>query len=76
MCSLYNAINLYREEADKEDNNKSFIIVRKVNGINTSLEDSDGNILYFDNMETAEIERIYYQPDYAELLKVVQINRD
>ena len=73
MCSLNNAINLYREEADKEDNNKSFIIVRKVNGINTSLEDSGGNILYFGNMEKAEIERIYYQPDYNELLQVIEL---
>ena len=73
MCSLYNAINLYREEADKEDNNKSFMIVRKINGVNIPLKNKEGNIQHFDNMEEANIDRIYHQSDYNELLKVIEV---
>ena len=73
MCSLYNAINLYREEADKEDNNKSFMIVRKINGADIPLKNKEGNIQHFDNMEEANIDRIYHQPDYNELLKVIEV---
>ena len=73
MCSLYNAINLYREEADKEDNNKSFMIVRKINGVNIPLKNKEGNIHHFDNIEEANIDRIYHQPDYNELLKVIEV---
>ena len=73
MCSLYNAIDLYREEADKEDNNKSFMIVRKINGANIPLKNKEGNIQHFDNMEEANIDRIYHQPDYNELLKVIEV---
>ncbi len=73
MCSLNNAINLYREEAEKEDNNIRFMIVKRINGINVPLKDKKGNIQYFDNMATADIERIYHQPDNTELLKVIEV---
>ena len=73
MCSLNNAINLYREEADKEDNNKCFMVVKKKDNINIPLKDKEGNIQYFKDEESANIERIYYQPDYAELLKVIKV---
>ncbi len=71
MCSLNNAINLYREE-EKEDNN-CFMIVKKKDNINIPLKDKEGNIQYFKDEETANIERIYYQPEYVELLKVIKI---
>jgi len=36
MCSLYNAIELYREEAEKED--KTYMIVKRVNNVNIPLK--------------------------------------
>ncbi len=72
MCSLNNAINLYREE-EKEDNNPCFMIVKTTGEVNTPLKNEEGNIDYFTDKETAEIERIYHQPDYTELLKVIKI---
>lgn len=72
MCSLNNAINLYREEAE-EDNISRFIIVKRINGVNVPLKDKEGNIQYFDNMATADIERIYHQPNNTELLKVIEV---
>ena len=71
MCSLNNAINLYREE-EKEDN-KCFMIVKKTGSVNTPLKNEEGKIDYFNDRETAEIERIYHQPDHKELLKVFEI---
>jgi len=73
MRSLINAIDLYREEADKEDNNKCFMIVKKINNTNIPLKNKDGQIEYYDNIEKANIERIYYQPDYEGLLKVIEV---
>ena len=73
MRSLINAIDLYREEADKEDNNKCFMIVKKINNTNIPLKNKNGQIEYYDNIEKAHIERIYYQPDYKGLLKVIEV---
>ncbi len=73
MCSLNNAINLYREE-EKEDNNNRFMIVKKKDNVNIPLKDDEGNIQYFKDEETANIERIYYQPDHIELLKVRKVS--
>lgn len=72
MCSLNNAINLYREEADKEDK-KRFKIIKIVNNKEIPLKDKKGKIEYFDNMEDAEIDRIYYQTDEVEILKVIKL---
>ena len=72
MCSLNNAINLYREE-EKEDNNNYFMIVKKKDNVNIPLTNKEGNIQYFKDEESADIERIYYQPDYTELLKVIKV---
>ena len=72
MCSLNNAINLYREEAEAEDK-KEYMIVRKIGNINVSLKDKDGHTKYFNSKEEAEIDRIYHQPDYDEVLKVIEV---
>ena len=72
MCSLNNAIKLYIDEVEKEDN-KIYTIVKKINNVDIPLENKKGYIEYFNNIEEAEIERIYHQPDHTELLKIVQI---
>ena len=71
MRSLLNAIDLYREEAEME-NKKQFIIVKIVNNKKIPLKNLKGRE-YFNSIEEAEIERIYYQPDYNELLKVIKV---
>jgi len=71
MCSLNNAIELYRVEAEKED--KTYIIVKKINNVNIPLKNKEGSVEYFNNIEEANIERIYHQPDHNELLKVKEI---
>lgn len=50
-----------------------FYIMEVINAIHKPLTDSGGNILQFTDGELAEIERIYLQPDYDNLLKVVEI---
>lgn len=70
MCSLFNAITLYREEAEKEDN-KRYMIVKKIDNAYLPLRNKEGNIEYFNSREEAEIDRIYHQPDCIELLKVI-----
>ena len=72
MCSLNNAINLYREE-EKEDNNNCFMIVKKKDNINIPLRDSKGNIQYFKDEESADIGKNFHQLYYTELLKVVKV---
>ena len=72
MCSLNNAINLYREE-EIEDNNNGFMVVKKINNVNIPIKNRYGNIEHFNNIEEAEIERIYQQPEYDELLTVFKI---
>lgn len=72
MCSLNNAINLYREEAEKEDN-KRYIIVKIVNDKEIPLKDKKGKIEYFKDFDKADIDRIHYQVEYDELLKVKEI---
>lgn len=81
MCSLNNAINLYREEAEKEDI-KEYVIVKATGEEGTKeynespIHNKKGNIEYYKSKKKANDNRMYYQPDYDELLKVVQISRD
>lgn len=72
MCSLNSAIELYREEAEAEDK-KKYMIVKKIENINVSLKDKDGHTEYFNSKEEAEIDRIYYQTNCDELLKVIEV---
>ena len=72
MCSLNNAINLYREE-EKEDNNNRFMIVKKKGKVNIPLTDKEGNIQYFKDEKTADIKRMFHQLYYTELLKVIKV---
>ncbi len=58
MCSLNNAINLYREEADKEDN-KEYMIMKKVNNVNIPLKNTKGNALIYKSEKKADEDRIY-----------------
>lgn len=81
MCSLFNAINLYREEAEKEDI-KEYVIVKATGEEGTKeygeipIKDKNGKVKYYMEKNKAEYDRIYYQSDYVELLKVVQISGD
>ena len=72
MCSLNNAIKLYREEAEAEDK-KKYMIFKKIDNINIPLKNKDGDTEYFNSKEEAEIDRIYHQPDYDEVLKVIEV---
>lgn len=44
-------------------------------GIGEPLRDQQGAILRFDNEKEANIERIYQQPDYDNLLKVIGVKQ-
>lgn len=72
MCSLNNAIQLYREQAEKEDN-KRYIIVKIVNDKEIPLKDKKGKIEQYKDFENANIDRIYHQVEYDELLKIKEI---
>lgn len=51
-----------------------YIVCKKVEDFNVPLLDKQNNVIMFDNDFDANIERIYLQPDYDELLKVVPTN--
>jgi len=72
MCSLNNAIQLYREEAEREDK-KRYIIVKIVNDKEIPLKDKKGKIEQYKDFDKAEIDRMYHQCDIIELLKVKEI---
>ena len=72
MCSLNNAINLYREEAEKEDK-KCFMIVMIIGTTQIPIHNREDEIDFYNDLETAEIDRMYYQSDIAETLKVIKL---
>ena len=50
-----------------------YTIMEYKNGISYPIIDKNGNYYRFDNDEEAYIERIYLQPDYDNLLKIMMI---
>ncbi len=48
-----------------------YTIMEFENRIGTTIKDKDNNPYIFDNYEEANIDRIYHQPDYENLLKII-----
>jgi len=71
MYSLNNAIDLYREEVNKEK--KTYIIVEIIDTMQIPVHNREGQIDFYDNFETANIDRMYYQSDMEETLKVIKL---